>query len=551
MIIGQVEPGRAGDPDKDLPQYYHSQTNPFQVYAGSGVDGANSALVQGAIGAHATEVAGVMIAKGTPITLYEGVAPDAILHSNGDSGAGGDEVFAVALDRLATISGMRAINISEGRLAQEFIEAPDGNTLITEIVDWTAYRYDVLNVVAGAEDAGPAVLPQDNFNGITVAASWRVRNPETNQPEGHFRQVAPYNVFDPDADAVGDRTSIDIIAPGDQILLTSSNELGRVRDGTSFAAPHVTGTAALLHQFASTQVTNSVPRWDDNNAHRHEVMKAIILNSADKLNGVHGSSRDVINGAGQLWTQTTAGTSETVALDEQMGAGHLNAGSALINFQPGEYDPGTVPKIGWDYGTVGAFGGTQDYVFDQQVSGYVAITLAWDRQLVLTDPDDDYTSGDQFFGSDINDLDIYLLPSNTDNLNLAVDRSVTFDDNLEHIFFNAPAGSYKIKVVNNGGLGEAQDYGLAWWAGSKKPGDFDGDGDVDGDDLGQWKGDFGQNGDSDADGDGDSDGADFLAWQQNLGMTAATPTAAAVPEPSAWMLCAVCLPLLRRRLTSQ
>ena len=38
------------------------------------------------------------------------------------------------------------------------------------------------------------------------------------------------------------------------------------------------------------------------------------------------------------------------------------------------------------------------------------------------------------------------------------------------------------------------------------PGDFDDDGDVDADDLAQWEGDFGLNGDADADFDGDSDG---------------------------------------------
>lgn len=65
------------------------------------------------------------------------------------------------------------------------------------------------------------------------------------------------------------------------------------------------------------------------------------------------------------------------------------------------------------------------------------------------------------------------------------------------------------------------------------PADFDGDGVVDGDDLAQWKGDFGVNGDSDGDGDGDSDGADFLAWQRALGTTAAVSAAEIVPEPTA------------------
>jgi T5SS/PEP-CTERM-associated repeat protein/autotransporter-associated beta strand protein len=67
--------------------------------------------------------------------------------------------------------------------------------------------------------------------------------------------------------------------------------------------------------------------------------------------------------------------------------------------------------------------------------------------------------------------------------------------------------------------------------------DFDDDGDVDGDDLVQWQGDFGANAQSDADADGDSDGADFLAWQRQLGSAApATAASVAAPEPAALVL---------------
>ncbi len=58
------------------------------------------------------------------------------------------------------------------------------------------------------------------------------------------------------------------------------------------------------------------------------------------------------------------------------------------------------------------------------------------------------------------------------------------------------------------------------------PGDFDHDGDSDGDDRAQWESDFGLNGNSDSNGDGDSDGGDFLNWQRTFGTTIAAPVVA-------------------------
>jgi T5SS/PEP-CTERM-associated repeat protein len=67
--------------------------------------------------------------------------------------------------------------------------------------------------------------------------------------------------------------------------------------------------------------------------------------------------------------------------------------------------------------------------------------------------------------------------------------------------------------------------------------DFDEDGDVDGDDLLQWQGDFGLSSLSDADNDSDSDGADILQWQRQLGSgSIASAMATAVPEPGALSL---------------
>ncbi|BBO35194.1 beta strand repeat-containing protein [Lacipirellula parvula] len=85
------------------------------------------------------------------------------------------------------------------------------------------------------------------------------------------------------------------------------------------------------------------------------------------------------------------------------------------------------------------------------------------------------------------------------------------------------------------------------------PGDFNGNGVVDGADLTKWKADFGAGAGSDANSDGRTDGGDFLIWQRNYGRTSATTAAAAVPEPSTVLLGGIAVALTaaaRRRRRS-
>ncbi|MCC6493065.1 MAG: PEP-CTERM sorting domain-containing protein [Pirellulales bacterium] len=72
--------------------------------------------------------------------------------------------------------------------------------------------------------------------------------------------------------------------------------------------------------------------------------------------------------------------------------------------------------------------------------------------------------------------------------------------------------------------------------GAAAPGDFDGDGDVDGTDLSSWRTSFGADDQADADGDGDTDGADLLVWQQDFTGAQSVGAAAAVPEPATGLL---------------
>jgi hypothetical protein len=87
------------------------------------------------------------------------------------------------------------------------------------------------------------------------------------------------------------------------------------------------------------------------------------------------------------------------------------------------------------------------------------------------------------------------------------------------------------------------------------PGDFTGNGVVDGADLAIWRTNFGATGapttmQGNADADGDVDGRDLLIWQRNVAAAPAGPTALTIPEPASAMLAALAtaaLTLHRRR----
>ena len=251
--IGQGETNRAGKPMYDTdPMFFASNTIPTGVYreGQSGMDLPDSDTF---LRDHATEVAGVMIGKNAPCASCVGVAPNANLHSMAIVDVSDNSRVALALNRLATLEeDVKAINLSFAPQLQS-PEIPDGNSHSTQFIDWSAGQHDVLYNVAWGNDTGFQFRRlTDDYNGITVAGSERV--------DGIYRRLWEGNATT--GDATGDRTSVDLMAPGENVEVLTLNDQELFVEGTSFATAHVTGTVALLQQFGEERIMNvGAPRW--------------------------------------------------------------------------------------------------------------------------------------------------------------------------------------------------------------------------------------------------------------------------------------------------
>jgi hypothetical protein len=432
---------------------------------------------------HAANVASVMISQDKQLT---GVAPDARLYSAavGFIDRSGQPQECLASQTIALQNGddLRAINFSFGEslLTDPRTDAVlDGNALLTQCVDWSAAEHDVLYVIAGNQGRGGIPIPTDLFNGMTVANSKEV--------DGVFQKVDFSNLGsepevvvgrNPDLESnVGPRRSVSLVAPGTRITMFNPDGSLVRATGTSFAAPHVTATVALIQEYGDRQLRNQAPFWTVD-SRRHEVSKVILMNSADKVQDsgdglLLGMARTVVDQVNRDWLNSDAYRDQRIPLDAELGTGHLNAYRAVQQFSGGQHSPDLpVPVMGWDYRTVGTGGdapGYRDYVLEVplQAGSHLSVTMAWDRQVDLQDIDDDglYEVGEIFSDRGLNNLDIYLMPADADDTDDSIWSSISEVDSVEHIFHEIPeTGQYKIRVVYQDQANEPeQAYAIAWW----------------------------------------------------------------------------------------
>lgn len=425
---------------------------------------------------HAMMVASIMVSNQKKLG---GIAPLANLYSGavGSLKTAGqpEECLTTQNIALQNSGNVRAINLSFGEsLARDERENPqlDGNALLTQCLDWSAKVHNVLYVVAGNQGRGGIPIPTDNYNGITTAYSMR-KGGIFSKVDFANLSISPLGIGKAlirQEINVGVRRSVTLLAPGNKINVYNVDGKVEQVTGSSFAAPHITASVALLLEAGNNFLRQNPTNWTKD-YQNHEVIKAILLNSADKLkdNGdgnLLGMTRNILTQNNQTWLESDAYLNSEIPLDMQMGTGHLNTMRAYQQLKAGQHNHNeNVSNIGWNYDKIDKKD-THDYIIKQplKANSYVSITLVWDRLVELNDQNNnqDYDIGENFINKGLNNLDLELISN--DNKQKIICSSVSKVDSVEHIFCPIPeTGEYKIRVKFTNRVNQPiQSYGLAW-----------------------------------------------------------------------------------------
>ena len=501
VFIGQVELSRPSRFAVDkisnkLLQLDRIIVQPYEVFFRDG-----KAIPNRNVDDHSAQVAAVIISQHK---IHRGVAPEAKLLSSAYSQRrqdGQPEACIAAQHVARQYNGtVRAINFSFGELLSEDPRPNaklDGDALLTLCVDWIAATYNTIPIVAGNQGKGGIPIPTDLYNGFTVGF--------TREADGIYRQLDRGNLIDePYLDRnsngkydqgevftdlnkdgkwtagvespIDGRRSMAILAPGNNLKLPTLQGKFKNANGSSFATPHVVGTIALLHEYANRQITSGYWSID---ARRHELIKAVLINSADKLKDlgdgkILGMSKTILDAFGKTWIDTEAYPSREIPLSRNLGAGQLNANRAFQQYQAGQQSPSNglanISAIGWDTNIV-EVDKYQEYVFSDSLvaDSFISATLTWDRQVKLNDKNGNglFDIGEGFSNEGFNKVELYLMRSQDTDISQNIWSSVSQIDNLQHIFIKVPiTGKYKLRVVFKSPQANivSQRYGLAWWA---------------------------------------------------------------------------------------
>ena len=428
---------------------------------------------------HGTFVAGVMageyisVSNGTQSAPFLGVAPLAKYYGaifDGDGTKAGFLSLNSSLNYVLQVSGASIVNNSWGSNPTSAAQL-DGSTFAESLLldEYTGYagktggtthtyldRLMVTSAGNSGADTGLVGSPAESFNGLSVGAL-DVVNPAASGLFDAGRtpvaRVAPYSSWRPLADG---RAGVHVVAPGTNIWSTlainyvNQNDLvAGVASGTSFAAPHVAGQAALLYGAVSglfLTEKNTLLFGAD-----HKLIKALIINSAVKIPGLDATGAPQTAWQPGLVTTTGGVPNAVVPLNYAVGAGSANAEEAFAQLRESA-------NRFWTLDTLLTTGTERFYTFgsgkfvsdtpSEPLLGLTA-TLVWDRHVdftVSTNLADD-SLGD-LTKDLLSNLDLILQQETAPGLWEDIYLSAGTLGNVEHIYLPAlaPGGNYRLEV---------------------------------------------------------------------------------------------------------
>ena len=353
---------------------------------------------------------------------------------------------------------------------------PEGDNSFATLLDALANQNPTTSLVVSAGNSGPGTntvgFPGSGYNAITVGAL-------ENNGANAYESVASFSSRGPQRWAGGGlacndcRAPVDLVAPGTTLVgafyggttggnnptLAGSAPSGGPNfyssplAGTSFSSPIVAGAATLVAD-ASKATPELAGNTDSRDA---RVVKAVLLNSAEKIDGWDNGQQDV--GGVVQTNQSLDYTSGAGALDiEALYHQYLQAPTRDVP-GAGSGDLGSVAKDGWDYGEVQS---GVDNIYhigaDLPRGAEITVTLAWFRERAET-----FLANSTVQDLAQADLDLIVRDTTTD---LVVAQSVSAVNVVEHLHFRAPTASrYQIEVNLFGtifGAVNSEEYGLAW-----------------------------------------------------------------------------------------